>query len=304
MTDASRIRVATTRTQVGDVHSNGAAVHVLNEQEHAFNEAEEAELSENDWRQVFIEFPQCHSTAQNAIPDRYLFPQDIAWVDVSELMEPERWLPNIVALQGMVTRFEINPSTEEEEVDLEIKLFPAQTELLEMLRRGTVAEKLFTACIRAVNLFPRGHVEEGSSFTAYLSMGYKHSRESPTSEERLNLYKVVWDLQVSGPPTKHNGWTITKRLSGAWKNWREGGKAVWNSSSPKSELYSPAEAALVMDLHLVLSQLWQAQFGRKEELVAQLRAQASEVGQLGIVRSAHGKLSMRPWTGPDLFLKL
>lgn len=303
MADASRIRVATTRTQAGNAHESGVAVHVLNDQEHAFNEAEEAELSEKDWRQVFVEFPQCHSTAQHAIPGRHLFPQDIAWVDESELMEPERWLPNIVVLQGMVTRFEINPSTEEEEVDLQIKLFPAQTELLEMLRRGTVAEKLFTACIRAVNLFPRGRVEEGSSFTAYLSMGYQHTEGSQASGEKLNLRKVVWDLQVNSPSTNHNGWTITKRLSGAWKNWREGDKAVWNSSSSKSELYSPAEAALVMDLHLVLSQLWQTQFGRKEKLVAQLRAQASEAGQLGIVRSAHGKSSMRPWTGPDLFFK-
>ncbi|MBI5793694.1 hypothetical protein HZA87_01215 [Candidatus Uhrbacteria bacterium] len=291
--------MATTRTQVGKTNGSAVAVHVLNDHGDTFNEEEGTELGEKDWRQVFVEFPQVHSTAPVILPSRSSFPE-IAWVDVSGLMEPERWIPNIVALRGTIVDFRIDPSTNEEEVDIEIHLFPAQTELLEMLRQGAIADKLFTACIRAVNLFPRERVEEGSSFIACISMGYQRDQGPDTTSDRLNLTKVVWDLKVSGPLTKQNGWTITKRFAGAWKHWREG-SAVWEPSSSKSELYSPAEASLVMDLHLVLSQLWQAQFGRREELNAQLRAQASQRGHLGVVRSAHGKSSMRPWTGPDLF---
>ena len=58
-----------------------------------------------------------------------------------------------------------------------------------------------------------------------------------------------------------------------------------------------------MDLHLVLFELWQAQFGRDKELNAQLMAHAREVGGGTVVRQAYGKSTLRPWTGPDLFRK-
>lgn len=302
--EATRIRVATTRTNADKPEATGAAVYVLNVTAQTFNGEEDAFLSEKEWRRMFVEFPLLHSMDEHLQLNRKRFPSEIPWVDLTcgDVL-PARWISSLIALRGTIVRFDVDRVTGQEEVDIAIELFPPHSDLLALLKMGSIADKLFTACMRSVNLFPRGCVEEGSMFTAYLSMGYQRSWTKNDPDE-FHLSKVVWDLNVSGPPEKSNGWLLVRGMHDVWKRLRgHGGRPVWSPSEKDVAIYSPAEASLIMDLHLVLFQLWNARFGRNPSLVSQLKQQASNVVQLGPVRAAYGKSSLRPWTGPDLFLK-
>ncbi len=310
--DQSRVRVATTRTLAKEGRSHGgAAVHLLNAQS-TINDEEDDRLSHADWRQLFVDFPQLEGLRESQqagvvqlvthrVPSRVLFPRVIPWVDLScGDVVPARWTPSLVALRGTITRFEIDTATGEEEVDLMIEIFPAHSDLIKLVRTGPIADTLFTACMRAVNLFPRGRVENGASFTAYLSMGYQCEPAHEGVQEKFRLAKLVWDLTIqSGPQTTAR--SLRTRLQQALGRAPASTTNVWAPSDPQSEIYSGVEAALVMDLHSVLFRLWQEGFGSSDGLVQQLRDVARVVQISSPVRAAYGKSSLRRWSGPDLF---
>ncbi|MFA4845809.1 MAG: hypothetical protein WC654_04595 [Patescibacteria group bacterium] len=301
MASTSRIRVATTTTTSAEsVEGGGAAVYDFNS-EQAINEAEEADLTEKgDWRQVFIVFPQIHAGRKAVIPSRKYFPNDMAWVDTSEdVLAPEQWIPNIVALRGVVSQFDVDPSTGEEEVEVSIEIFPAHPELLKALQSGAVADKIITACVRAVNLFPRTGVEEGASFVAYLSMGYRRDDNRCQGDQ---LTKEVWDVKVEGGGKQKGGWTLTARKRDLLDRLTRRHRAVWTPSSRFSQLFSPVEACIVMDMHMVLFQFWQTLFVRNEYANSQLHAQARTSNKSKKPHETYGKAALRRWDGPDLFI--
>ncbi|MBI4438062.1 hypothetical protein HY631_03885 [Candidatus Uhrbacteria bacterium] len=293
MASKSRVQVATAQTRVREDEGHGAAVHVLNMGGDTINAEYEGELGDREWRRVFIDFPQADERTTSPILNRDGFPSEISWVDVGGGFLPtEQTIPNLVALRGVVTDFDVDPASREEEVSVEMDLFPGDKDLLEILRRGSITDRLYMACMRAVNLFPRGAVEKGSSFAAYLAMGYQRIRSHRAGQsDAFDLSKVIWDLQVNGPTTR-GGW-----IPEAWRRRR----AVWAPSPRGSELYSPVEAALVMDLHMVLFQLWQARFIQSEVLMGELRSQAVLVEPVKAAHPVQGKSTMRRWRGPDLF---
>lgn len=294
-----RIKVATTRTMATNPTRNSVAVHVL-PTSHCFNGEDEDGLTNKDWRIMFVELPQLQTDVKHPYLVREAFPSDVPWVDLTCGDEfPPQWVPSLVALRGTVTRFEIDPPTGEEEVDLTIEILPADSDLLEMAKTGPIADKLYTACLRAVNLFPRGRVELGSSFTAFISMGFQRVRTSFETSEKFSLMKIVWDLQVAGSPLLHNT-GIGGLVRRTWRHMFNQ-KSAWSSSGPEDNLFSPVEASMVMDLHAALFQLWHEQFGKNEGFLAQLRAQTSEVVYVSKVRPAYGRSTLRPWTGPKLF---
>lgn len=308
----NRVRVATTRTLTKEGKHGGAAVHLLNAQGN-INEEEEGRLSHVDWRQLFVIFPQLDGMQEphvagvshlvtHRVPDRTLFPRIIPWVHIGGRDVVARWTPSLVALRGTISRFEIDQAIGEEEVDLLIEIFPAHSDLIHLVRTGSIADTLFTACMRAVNLFPRGRVENGASFTAYLSMGYQCESETDSAPEKFRLAKLVWDLVIH-PVAQTGTRSLGERLMQALGRVSASCDVVWVASRNNSEIYSPVEAALVMDMHSVLFRLWQECFGRSDELAKQLRDLAHIVQTGNPVRAAYGKSALRKWTGPDLFMR-
>lgn len=285
------IRVATTKPTVEPDPVQTKDTWVVNAGGDLYNDEDDV-IIEHDWRRVFVELPVFDPDREINIPRRSNFPSDLPWM----VMDPEEslapMLPSLIAIRGFVHSCDIDKETLEEEVSVGLDLFPHNRQLLTALKRGAAIDRLFLACLRAINLFPRHRVEVGSSFTAYLGMGFR--RAGHTASAPTQLGKIVWDLQIQNAPSRTD-WSLSSLLSQLKRP-----SSAWTRSTADAELLSTIEACLVMDLHSVLLDLWCLMF-RKEHLLKQLHEKATTFNREQLTRMTFGKSQFRRWSGGQLF---
>lgn len=262
------------------------------ETQHVLSVEETQSLTGLRQREVYVTFPQMEERSR-PIPARDTFPQHIPWATTSPVEGEERSFPVVIGVKGEIIRCSVNEDGEE--VEVAIRVFPPLDAVIDSARRGYAADRLYSACVRAVNIFPVGSVIVGAFFQAYFanaifaSSGHEGHGGVPN---RPIIEKVVWEVRVS------NGSTFVMKQLRRFLSARS-----WIASAQSDSLFTPAETSLVTPLHGVLSALWHDLVLNDPFILSQIVCPARSQRTQVPVKLVSGKIPFRHWKGPNLFQK-